>query len=168
FGLPIGFVMGTKTWSYEYYYSLNAGEYRDFELTVTGVPVNIHINFTCDDYLNVYVFNDSELTNWLNNETSYPDYFYRDISSLDGKALITKTGTWWVVLDNADSITTSKSGHLIISNDGLVSSTSFNYSPIGIDPTLVLMIGGLIVLIHIFGLLVYVKFIRNPPSIYSD
>jgi hypothetical protein len=46
-------------------------------------------------------------------------------------------------------------------NPELVSQTRFNFVPPGIDPTFVLFIVGVTVLIAIFGSLVYVKFIRN-------
>jgi hypothetical protein len=53
-------------------------------------------------------------------------------------------------------------------NPELVSQTRFNFVPPGIDPTLVLFIVGVTVLIAIFGSLVYVKFIRKPELVGLD
>ncbi|MHA2306671.1 MAG: hypothetical protein ACXACU_14920, partial [Candidatus Hodarchaeales archaeon] len=46
--------------------------------------------------------------------------------------------------------------------------TRFNFVPPGIDPTFVLFIVGVTVLIAIFGSLVYVKFIRKPELVGLD
>jgi hypothetical protein len=53
-------------------------------------------------------------------------------------------------------------------NPELVSQTRFNFVPPGIDPTFVLFIVGVTVLIAIFGSLVYVKFIRKPELVGLD
>jgi hypothetical protein len=46
--------------------------------------------------------------------------------------------------------------------------TQFNYTPPGIDPTLVLLIVGMTVIIAIFGSVIYVKFIRKPELVGLD
>jgi hypothetical protein len=46
--------------------------------------------------------------------------------------------------------------------------TRFNYSPPGIDPTLVLVIVGITIIIAIFGSIIYVKFIRKPELVGLD
>ncbi|MHA2074532.1 MAG: hypothetical protein ACW97X_07925, partial [Candidatus Hodarchaeales archaeon] len=71
-------------------------------------------------------------------------------------------------------ITTDSANNTVVAydilrdNPELVSQTRFNFVPPGIDPTLVLFIVGVTVLIAIFGSLVYVKFIRKPELVGMD
>ncbi|MHA2307146.1 MAG: hypothetical protein ACXACU_17335, partial [Candidatus Hodarchaeales archaeon] len=58
--------------------------------------------------------------------------------------------------------------NILRDNPELVSQTRFNFVSPGIDPTLVLLIVGVTVLIAIFGSLVYVKFIRKPELVGLD
>jgi hypothetical protein len=51
---------------------------------------------------------------------------------------------------------------------GRASETLFTFSPPGIDPTLVLVIVGITILVAIFGSVVYVKFIRKPELVGLD
>jgi hypothetical protein len=71
-------------------------------------------------------------------------------------------------------ITTDSANNTVVAydilrdNPELVSQTRFYFVPPGIDPTFVLFIVGVTVLIAIFGSLVYVKFIRKPELVGLD
>jgi hypothetical protein len=71
-----------------------------------------------------------------------------------------------VTTDNANN--TVVAYDILRDNPELVSQTRFNFVPPGIDPTLVLFIVGVTVLVAIFGSLVYVKFIRKPELVGLD
>ena len=71
-------------------------------------------------------------------------------------------------------VTTDSANNTVVAFDilrdspELVPQTRFNFTSPGIDPTLVLLIVGVTVLIAIFGSLVYVKFIRKPELVGLD
>ncbi|MHA2305478.1 MAG: hypothetical protein ACXACU_08800 [Candidatus Hodarchaeales archaeon] len=71
-------------------------------------------------------------------------------------------------------ITTDSANNTVVAydilrdNPELVPQTRFNFVPPGIDPTLVLLIVGVTVLIAIFSSLVYNKFIRKPELVGLD
>jgi len=71
-------------------------------------------------------------------------------------------------------ITTDSAGNSGIAYDierddpDRIGETRFTFSPPGIDPTLVLVIVGITVLVAIFGSIVYVRFIRKPELVGLD
>jgi hypothetical protein len=71
-------------------------------------------------------------------------------------------------------VTTDSANNTVVAFDilrdhpELVPQIRFNFVPPGIDPTLVLLIVGVTVIVAIFGSLVYVKFIRKPELVGLD
>ncbi len=116
-------VSAVDTVLYDEDYSLEAGEYSYYGIDVTSVPVHIHIELTCDDDINLYIFNDTEATKWDNSETAV-GYIYNDVSSLDIYQILPTVDTWWVYLDNTDSVVTSKSGHITITAVDVIPTTT--------------------------------------------
>ncbi|MFW9997378.1 MAG: hypothetical protein ACFFD4_35370 [Candidatus Odinarchaeota archaeon] len=100
---------------YDTDYSLDAGYYGYYPLSVTSTPTYGHIEMTCDDDINLYIFIEAEYNKWKIGETA-SGVSYENVDGLNVYHSFRETGTWYVVLDNSDSIVTGKSGHIKITD----------------------------------------------------
>jgi len=94
-------------------WSTSPGTYTGWSFEINK-PATLKIMLATSHDIHLYVFNTTEYTKWSN--LLYTEgFFLRDIYTGTYTCILSTKGTYYLILDNTDSIITSKSGTISVS-----------------------------------------------------